>query len=366
MRYRLHSLKQVGKDGFKKEWININRLLGCAKWADMFILNGDRDCGKSYSVVNWALGRKIKNPNQVKWFWLRLSEPSVKSMLVNSGERLIDPDIVRKFKIDLKVKRPAVFYGKKIEIKKKNGEFKETFKNEGKLLDVLSISTFYNNKGSAFYDNEYNGEYIIILDEMNREDSERKTFDIIYNLKNQIENLTRDTQCKIYFFLIGNNVGEMSDILSVFNFVPQKFGIFKLKKKKVVIWNIEPNLVYQRRRENTLYARLSGDGKGITKTKTSSRLVSKEYKYPKNAQVLDFGNDNLLMLDTKNNVILGYHEHLDKASISRLAMGRHIKTGVFLPEVVNIVIKENYEKRLYKYENISVENRFNLEIKKIF
>lgn len=49
---------------------------------------------------------------------------------------------------------------------------------------VMACSTFYNDKGRGYFDNEYKGEYIVILDEMNREQSERNTFDIVYAFVN--------------------------------------------------------------------------------------------------------------------------------------------------------------------------------------
>lgn len=48
----------------------------------------------------------------------------------------------------------------------------------------MACSTFYNDKGRGYFDNEYDGEYIVILDEMNREQSEKNTFDITYAFVN--------------------------------------------------------------------------------------------------------------------------------------------------------------------------------------
>ena len=56
--------------------------------------------------------------------------------------------------------------------------------NKQEFCRVMACSTFYNDKGRGYFDNEYDGEYIVILDEMNREQSERNTFDITYAFVN--------------------------------------------------------------------------------------------------------------------------------------------------------------------------------------
>jgi hypothetical protein len=51
------------------------------------------------------------------------------------------------------------------------------------MARVLSLATFYNDKGSGLFDKDFlndpNMYYNICLDEMNREQSERKSFDIV-------------------------------------------------------------------------------------------------------------------------------------------------------------------------------------------
>ena len=62
--------------------------------------------------------------------------------------------------------------------------------------------------------------YNICLDEMNREESEKNTFDITYAFANQIENLIRSTKRKVRIICIGNTLQEASDIMAPFNFFP--------------------------------------------------------------------------------------------------------------------------------------------------
>ena len=69
----------------------------------------------------------------------------------------------------------------------------------------------------------------IVLDEMNAERSEKRTFDICYALVNQLENLCRtDTDRRI--FMLGNTLEEGSDILAnAFNFKTDFVNFYYLK-----------------------------------------------------------------------------------------------------------------------------------------
>ena len=58
---------------YKGEWYSINSILG-NDWARFFYLLGGREAGKSYSVMKWATQRKLKNPENVKFYWFRLTE----------------------------------------------------------------------------------------------------------------------------------------------------------------------------------------------------------------------------------------------------------------------------------------------------
>ena len=100
----------------------------------------------------------------------------------------------------------------------------------------MACSTFYNDKGRGYFDNEYDGEYIIILDEMNREQNEKNSFDIVYAFVNQLENVVRSTPINVRVLLIGNTLEEASDLLSALNFIPDGFGRFKLVKNRQTLY----------------------------------------------------------------------------------------------------------------------------------
>lgn len=110
-----------------------------------------------YCLRQW---KNKKNP----FTWMRLNEASTRKMLSNNGAQLVDPDLYRKYNLDLKVKGNQVF-------------------DHGELMcNVLSLSTAHNDKGVALFDKDFTGNFNIVLDEFQLEKSQRRTFDVSYNL----------------------------------------------------------------------------------------------------------------------------------------------------------------------------------------
>lgn len=222
-------------------YYSLNSILG-NKWAMFYVIIGARKTGKSYSVTDF-LCRQHKNlGDKCKNYWMRISETSTKAMLANKCKGLVDPDLVRKYKLDLTKKDMYVY-------------------NHGKeFMTVCPLSQFGKLKGVGFYDKDYDGWINIVLDEFQLEQNEKRTsFDILYNFIGMCENIARTTKNKIRVFLLGNTLQEASTILKAFNFIPETFGRFYLKKKKCVIDNLEPTEEYFKDREGSIADILGGD-----------------------------------------------------------------------------------------------------------
>ena len=235
-------MKQRFKDN---EWYSIRSMLGIM-WAIFYISIGGREAGKSYSWMNYFIHEwKTKGK---PFIWLRLTEASVKKLLANNAAEFVDADIMRKNNLKLTQKAGTVYdHGKK-------------------MAKVLALSTFYNDKGVALYDNEFFKGYNICLDEMNREKNEKRTFDINYAFVNQMENLVRSTKdpSQLRIVLIGNTLEEASDIMCSFNFIPEEFGRYYLRKKKAVVDYIPPGKRYLERRKGTIADLLAPDASTFT------------------------------------------------------------------------------------------------------
>ena len=80
-----------------REYYVLRSILGYW-WAMFIILLGGREAGKSYAAVDFALRqwRKYGRP----FYWLRLTDRAQGELLKNNAEKLIDPDLRRKYGIE--------------------------------------------------------------------------------------------------------------------------------------------------------------------------------------------------------------------------------------------------------------------------
>ena len=259
----------------RNEWYSVRHMLSYANWALFYILLGGREAGKSYSVTDFFC-RQFVNKG-IPFVWLRLTDKAAGKLLKNNAEKLVDPDLRRKYNLDLVTSGNNVYQVTKRAKKDKDGRRKVV---EKKLFArVYALSTFYNDKGSIFdkdFLNDLNMRYNIAIDEFEREKGEKNTFDITYALVNQLENLVRSTKERTKIFFLGNTLEDASDILCAFNFIPEKFGIYKLKKKRCVIEYIEPSEAYLKRRAGTIADILLPNASTFTnKINTDNTLIDK-------------------------------------------------------------------------------------------
>ena len=270
------------KAALENEWYNLRPILGNANWAIFYILLGGREAGKSYAVTNFFVDQ-WKNKG-IPFTWLRLTETQARKLLQNNAEKLIDPDLRRKYNLDLVTSGNNVYEVKRAKkiIRHRDGTTEEVEEIvERKLMArVYALSTFYSDKGSIFdkdFLNDPNMRYNIACDEFEREKGEKNTFDILYSLVNQLENLVRSTKDRMKIFFLGNTLEDASDILCAFNFIPETFGTFKLKKKRCVIQNIEPSEAYKKRRAGTIADILLPTASTFTnKIETDNALITKK------------------------------------------------------------------------------------------
>ena len=206
----------------------IRSILGHNDCIFYFLLGGPQS-GKSYSVTDFYCEQQVKY--KTPFYWIRLTDAQSRKLLNNNAEKLVDPDLRRKYNLDLVTSGSNVY-----NVTKRGAPDKKT--GQQKVLEkelfarVLNLSTFYGDKGSGFYDKDYKGWYNIAIDEFQREKGEKKTFDILYALVRELENLVRATKSKIRVFFLGNTLEEASDILCGLNWLPEKWGRYKLVKNK--------------------------------------------------------------------------------------------------------------------------------------
>lgn len=336
------------KDKINREWYSLRSILGY-NWAIFYFLLGGREAGKSYATTDFFCRqwRKYKRP----FYWMRLSEASAKKLLTNNAEKLIDPDLKRKYNLDIITKGDGVY--EVLERDKNDKVVKKELMGR-----VLALSTFYNDKGSGLFDKDFlndpNMYYNICLDEMNREMNERKTFDIVYAFTNQLENLIRSTKQRVRVICIGNTLEEASDLLCAFNFLPEEFGRYKLKKKRAVIEYIEPSEKYLERRKGTVADILMPTASTFTNKIESDYSLVYKGRLIKPTYSIDFGTEKFCVWD--ENVISGYNGE----KVKNISMRPYLN-DVFHAEKRDLII-QLFDTRCFKFRNLITQKKFKKEL----
>lgn len=338
------------------EWYNLRPILGNANWAWFYLLLGGREAGKSYSVTNFLVDSFVNKG--IPFTWLRLTDAQSAKLLINNAEKLVDPDLRRKYNLDLVTRGTNVYQVTKRSEPDKNGKTKVL---EKKLMArVLALSTFYQDKGSIFdkdFLNDLSMRYHIAIDEFEREKGEKKTFDILYALTNQLENLLRSTKSRMKIFMMGNTLEEASDVLCAFNFIPEDWGTYKLKKKRAVIEYIEPSEAYKKRRKGTIADILMPTASTFTnKIDTDNALITKE-SLRRPSYVIKFTKDEKSWFTVWNSNVVCPFKKENKPVI---AMRPYIDE-LFNQESRNNII-ELFDTRSLKFRNLITFKRFQNEL----
>lgn len=343
---------------YKGEWYTVNSLFG-NDWAIFFALLGGREAGKSYSVMKWGVENKLKHQDNFKFYWFRLTEAAANNLLADGGSKLVDPDLKTKYNINTFKKNHTIYTYTPVEKTSQSGKVTIEKTNVKEFCEVLACSTFYNTKGVGYFDNTYKGEYYIVLDEMNREESEKNSFDIVYNFVNLLENIARSTKTKIKVIMIGNTLEEASDILSAFNFIPDGFGRYKLKSKRCVIDYIMPNEAYKARRKGTIADIMLPDASTFTNEVEIDRsLLVNKRKCTIPISVIKFSKSKDTWFTLWNDNIIKDYNGEEKGVIP---MRRYLDE-IYQQPLVDVV-REMFDVRAYKFVNLSCFKRFQKQMK---
>jgi hypothetical protein len=380
--------KKIAETPKKPEWYSIRHVISYS-WAMFYILLGAREAGKSYAVTDLYC-RQFKKYGR-PFYWLRLTDSSANELLMNNAAKLVDPDLRRKYNLDLRTCGSEVYDVKTKKVKQKDGSFKTIILEKKFFARVLDLSTFYNDKGSGLFDKDFlndpNMYYNMCLDEMNREEGEKNTFDVLYSFTNQVENLIRSTKARVRLIMIGNSTIEASDILTAFRFIPEEFGFYKLGRNKKQILNyihdfkkegrkaeqhyqmrsfgkrcvidyIEPSEQYLKRREGTAADILTPTASTFTnKIETDSSLVYKG-RLQRPTGIIKFTKDSAKWFTVwDGKVITKYRGEKIKSTIAM----RPYQDELFDEKLRNKII-EVFDKRSYFYGNLITFKLFQREI----
>ena len=316
---------------------NMNSILG-NDWAMFYVIIGGRMTGKSYALTDFLCRRKKKLGSECKNYWMRISETSTKAMLQNKADKLVDPDLKRKYDLDLTTKGMEVF-------------------NRGEqFMTVLPLSQFGKLKGVGFYDKDFKGEINIVLDEFQLEIGERRTsFSILYNFMGMIENIARTTKSKIRIFLVGNTLEEASTVLKAFNFLPEKFGRFYLKSKRCVIDNLEPTEEYLKDRKGSAADILGGDAmSNYTNELTKDTKMIYKGRISKPTAIIKFTKDPTTWYCVWDGRVIRKY---NKEKVDRVLAMRPYINEYYSMEIRKMVI-DTYDAKGWLFNNLITQSYF--------
>lgn len=259
------TLKALNKQGrindeikYKKElgvYLNTNHVFSYHGITD-FIYTAVRGIGKSVISVETAiiLAKKYGYEN-VKCYYFRLTDISVKAMLANDGAKAIDPYLIKKYNLHITAKNNVIY-------------------NDDKpLIEFYPlVSAGSKGKGVNLYDCNYfnkfdeNGKRIktfivTIWDEfLMAEGIEKKSVgDPVEQYKIYREAILRDAPLQeydaVYNFLLANNVSECAAVTgSLYNYIPNpnNHRRVKLTRKRALFWNVPVSEAYIEKRKKAI------------------------------------------------------------------------------------------------------------------
>lgn len=345
-------------------YYTMHSVLGVHWWNWLWCI-GARGRGKSYSGVDTVLDfcKKYGQEN-VRCYYFRISDLSVKSMLLNKARKAIDAKLVRKYDLDITTKANTIY-------------------NRGKpLIDFYAlVSAAKTGKGVAEYDPDFLNQYykdgkkrfiFIIIDEfMMAEGVEKKSVgNPVEQFKIFIENILRDQEQLPYraVMIMGfaNSVSECNDFLAqLAGFIPETPGRYYLKRKHMIVDNIPNSKAYLEKRKKSIGADIMDYDNDANYTNVVKRdlesLMNKGRQLIRVTTLLKFSKDpkdwfciydgryiRRYRGETVNkNLIVGMKRHLD---------------NFFNPDIVKDVF-EMYDARAYIYADLISQATFAAQLK---
>lgn len=332
---------------------NLNSMLG--NKCMFYIILGGRMTGKSYAGAEFLLKQKRELKDDCQNIWMRISDISVNLMKQNKCKGFIDPDLQRKYKLDLSSK----------------GIYIKNHKKDWMI--VQSLAEMSKMKGVGLYDKDYKGWTNVVFDEFQLEQGEKRTsFDILYNFIGALENNIRTTKDKVRIFLFGNTLEEASSILKAFNFIPHSFGRFYLHKWNkytqkrelyAVIDNLEPTEEYLKDRYGSAADLLGGDAlSNYTNELTRDIELVKKKRCKKPFTIIKFSkykSNWYTLWDT------GHIKRYNKEQLKNdIAMIPHIPAAYNLEKLQ--WVKDMYNARAFTFDSLITQQYFTDEMTKLF
>ena len=353
----------------KSLYYTTQSLMGIDWWTWAWIC-GSRGRGKSYAVLDTLLSYKKRyGYDNVKCYYFRISDLSIKKMLENKARKAIDPLLIRKYDLDITTKANTIYDHNK------------------QLIDFYAlVSAAKQGKGIAEYDPEFlnnrpidpkTGKPIkrfifIVIDEfMMAEGVEKKSVgNPVDQFKIYIENILRDQERMDYpavrIFGCANAVSECSDFLAqLAGFIPEQPGRYKLKRKHMIVDNVPNSQAYIDKRKKSYGADIMDYEEDSNYTNIIKRdletLIPKSQRLVKPTAIIKFNKDPKHWFTLwDGNIIRKYNK---QTCNNVIAMKRYLDT-MFDQDLAKSVI-ERYDARAFMYADLISQATFAAELKQI-
>lgn len=351
---KVHDVQQA-----KSAFINLRPLLGNFNWAEFLWLIGGAQAGKSYAIIDFFCHQFVEHGTP--FYWIRLTQRQSRQLLENNAEKLIDPDIRRRYGFDIVTRGENVYVVEREEkeIHKKDGsvEIKTVITKKTLLARVMDLSTYYADKGNGYFDKDYKGWYNIGLDEFQPEKNEKRTFDVVYAFVRQMENLVRNTKSKVRIIGACNLLEEASDILCCFDFIPEQFGVYKLKKKRAVIAYIEPTEAYKEMRKGSIADILLPNASMYSNVQNTDNTLVYKGRLEHPSYIIKFTKDqNTWFTVWDSNVVRKYNRETKPVRAMRPYLDE-----LYSPEIVKTIISL-FDTRCYRFANLITFKQFQSQL----
>lgn len=236
-------------------YLNTNHVFSYHGITD-FIYTAVRGIGKSVISVETAIILKRKyGYENVKCFYFRLTDLSVKAMLANKASKAIDPYLIQKYNLEITCKNNVVYdHGKPLI------EFYPLVSagSKGKGVNLYDCN-FFNKKDKK--GKKVKTFIVTIWDEfLMAEGIEKKSVgDPVEQYKIYREAILRDAQFQdydcVYNYLLANNVSECASVTgALYNYIPDpnNHRRVKLTRKHAMFWNVPISEAYIDKRKKSI------------------------------------------------------------------------------------------------------------------
>ena len=357
----INNLEKQREKKHNSAFVNLRPWLGNFNWAMFMWLIGGPQVGKSYAFIDyfsWCFKR-----DGTPFYWFRSTQRQSRQLLENNAEKLIDPDIRRRYGFDLVTRGENVYHVEREEkeIHHKDGsvEVKKVIVKKTLLCKVMDLSTFYADKGNGYFDKDYKGWYNIGMDEFQPESEhgERKTFDIVYAFVRQMENIVRNRKQKVRIIGACNLLEEASDLLCAFNFIPEQFGVYKLKKKRCVVVYIEPTEAYREMRKGSIADLLLPHASMYSNVQNTDNSLVYKGRLETPSYIIKFTKEESTWFTVWNGGVIKKYNRERKPVV---AMRPYLDELYSAERVKNVI--QLFDTRCFKYANLITFKQFQTQL----